>query len=391
VLGITLVESTFRSETSKVSSEINQIANAASDLPDKSISSVVSMANISQNNVSVYLYEDSGNLLPITERFALNEKEVLSAFSNLGLASNSILSIENLRVRFVGIENGDYLAILADVSGYQKQRIQNYLQLFLFILLSTLIGLLILRWIISRDVEKAMAEVNELNRLQAESKKNQLLKNFIADASHELRTPLTVIKGYLDMHKQDLRSLSNNDLYQVLNNEANRIDKNISNLLMFLEQETVESEELYRINLSDILEMEISDFARRERGKTVVSNMQDELYVLATEDLLRRIFRNALNNISRHAIPNSKVEISAVVVDNLLTVKFENESEKDALQDLKFEDLIKRFNQARSFEKGGSGLGISIMSGAAKKIGGSIRIYRPGDKRFGLEIELPIN
>jgi two-component system OmpR family sensor kinase len=391
VLGIALVESNFRSENSRVLSAIETIANSISTSPDTSISSAVSLASESQNLISIYLYEDSGNILPILEGFEVDENSILSTFAKLQLESDSILSAESYRVRFVNLEDGDYIALLADISQFQDERLRNYLQLFIFILISTLLSLIVLRWIISRDIERAMAEVNELNRLQAESKKNQLLRNFIADASHELRTPLTVIKGYLDLHKQTLSSNSNSDLYAVLNTEANRIDRNISNLLTFLEQETVESEELYQIDLSNLLRIEISDFAKRERDKEVISRVQDGLRVLATEDLLLRMIRNALANISRHATPTAKVEISATAIGNTLTLRFENDSETDSLQDLKFEDLLKRFSHARSYEKGGSGLGINIMNSAAEKIGGNIKIYRPSAKKFGLEIELPIN
>ena len=79
----------------------------------------------------------------------------------------------------------------------------------------------------TRDLEKALDKLTELNQLKA---------NFIANISHELRTPLTHIKGYLDLlFERELGPLNVDQLeaLAILRRSESRLEGLIEDLIQF--------------------------------------------------------------------------------------------------------------------------------------------------------------
>jgi signal transduction histidine kinase len=389
VLGLTLVESTYRSQINSFDDEINQIAKATINGKDSSITEALTLASSSRNNLSLLVLDQNGELLPILEQADDLSNSLKSELDVEGKLAKKVLTYGNYRIRGIDIGGGDQLLVVADITSVESEKNRNYLLLTLFLIISSLLSLSLLRRVIARDVKRAIAEIQALDRLQSEQEKNRLLKNFIADASHELRTPLTVIKGYLELWNKNPNLSPDPQKLELMLTESIRMDKNITSLLKFLEQETTNETTLMPINLSKILERELHIFYERESNRSINELIENDLLVLGTEELLLTILRNIFSNIARHSDSHAKVIIRAYKRKNEVFLQFENQWSAQLQDALDFEKLTTRFSATRSFEKGGSGLGFSIMNSAVTKMRGNLKVYKSDENYFGVEVVLP--
>jgi len=389
VLGLTLVESTYRSQINSFDYEINQIAQATINGKDSSITEALTFANSSRNNLSLLVLDQNGEILPILEQGDDLSDSLKKVIDIEGKLAKKVSTYGNYRIRGIDIGGGDRLLVVADLTTVESEKNRNYLLLTLFLIISSLLSLSLLRRVIARDVKRAIAEIQALDRLQSEQEKNRLLKNFIADASHELRTPLTVIKGYLELWKKNPNLSPDPQKLELMLTESMRMDKNITSLLKFLEQETTNEATLMPINLSKILERELHIFYERESNRSINELIENDLLVLGTEELLLTVLRNIFSNIARHSDSHAKVIIRAFKRKNEVFLQFENQWSAQLQDALDFEKLTTRFSATRSFEKGGSGLGFSIMNSAVAKMRGNLKVYKSDEDYFGVEVVLP--
>lgn len=391
ILGLTLVESTYRAQVRSLDNEINQISKATKSGEESLLSEALSLASTSSNNLSLIILDTDGELLPVLEQVVNLSSELNRDLKNNEDAQQlrSLTTIENFRIKSIEIGGGDKLLVVADLREIAGEKNRNYLYLISFLLISSFISLSLLRKVIARDVRRAITEIQTLDRLEAEKERNRFLREFIADASHELRTPLTVIKGYLELWKAHPEETPEEPRIDLLLEESNRAERNINSLLDFLEQETIVDETLRPINFSNLLKSEVSIFSERNPNREISESIDPDMILLSTDDLLIRLIRNVLGNIERHSDSYANVSLRAYRSEKNIVLQVENQWDNQSIDSLDFEKLTTRFNASRSFEKGGSGLGFNIMNGATRKMRGSLDVYRSASGDFGVKFTFP--
>ncbi len=389
ILGLTLVESTYRAQVRSLDNEINQISQATKSGEESLLSEALSLASASSNNLSLILLDANGELLPVLEQVVNLSNELKRDLKVDSQQLKSLTTIENFRIKSIEIGGGDKLLVVADLREIAGGKNRNYLYLISFLLISSFISLSLLRKVIARDVKRAITEIQTLDRLEAEKERNRFLREFIADASHELRTPLTVIKGYLDLWKAHPGKTPEEPRIDLLLEESNRAERNINSLLDFLEQETIVDETLRPINFSNLLKSEVSIFSERNPNREISESIDPDMILLSTDDLLIRLIRNVLGNIERHSDSYANVSLRAYRSEKNIVLQVENQWDNQSIDSLDFEKLTTRFNASRSFEKGGSGLGFNIMNGATRKMRGSLDVYRSATGDFGVKFTFP--
>jgi len=389
ILGLTLVESTYRAQVRSLDNEINQISQATKSGEESLLSEALSLASASSNNLSLILLDANGELLPVLEQVVNLSNELKRDLKVDSQQLKSLTTIENFRIKSIEIGGGDKLLVVADLREIAGGKNRNYLYLISFLLISSFISLSLLRKVIARDVKRAITEIQTLDRLEAEKERNRFLREFIADASHELRTPLTVIKGYLDLWKAHPEKTPEEPRIDLLLEESVRAERNINSLLDFLEQETIVDETLRPINFSNLLKSEVSIFSERNPNREISESIDPDMILLSTDDLLIRLIRNVLGNIERHSDSYANVSLRAYRSEKNIVLQVENQWDNQSIDSLDFEKLTTRFNASRSFEKGGSGLGFNIMNGATRKMRGSLDVYRSATGDFGVKFTFP--
>ena len=142
------------------------------------------------------------------------------------------------------------------------------------------------------------------------------LQQFVANASHELRTPLTTIKLRVEALRdgaiQD-PSVSGKFL-QEIESEVDSLSKMVSDLLDLSHIESrMEEDATTQVDLSDITQEICAAFEMRAKQAeiSIMRNIEDNLpKMIGTEDQLRRLLYNLIDNAIKYNHPGGQVTVS---------------------------------------------------------------------------------
>lgn len=200
-------------------------------------------------------------------------------------------------------------------------------------------------------------------------------KRFVSDAGHELKTPLAIISA-----NADVLSLTTpeNQWIRSIKNQTRRMDALVKELLMLNRiEEKKEKKKFEEISLTEIAEDMVSSFqaVAQEKGKTLVSEIQQGITMLGDKNEIRNIFSVLLDNGVKYALPESEIQVFVLKEKhkNKIMVKNLCEPITEGNLDNMFERFY-RLDSSRSRETGGFGIGLSIAKEAVKLHKGSIKV-----------------
>lgn len=206
-------------------------------------------------------------------------------------------------------------------------------------------------------------------------------------ASHELRTPLTIIRGHL----QVLRQQSNPDpkeVREVLDialEELERITEEVNDMLllgrMLLSSATDEQVDLRKLLL---------DIHRRARGAAPqhwVVETPSAVVVKGNRDQLSKALLNLVVNAARHTPEQGEIRLSCAAHDGRARVVVADSGEGIALDDLPrvFEPWF-RGDAGRSI----GGLGLTVVQEVIRGHGGEIHVESEPGSGTRFTIDLPL-
>ncbi|MFP3941131.1 MAG: sensor histidine kinase [Acidobacteriota bacterium] len=220
-------------------------------------------------------------------------------------------------------------------------------------------------------------------------------EEFVATVTHELRTPLAAIK----LHAQTLErnGVSGAERQRSLGfilQEAERMET--------LVEDVLESSRLVaRRKRLELHPVSLEDFFRRyaeeatvrveTRGVRFTSRLETKSVVLATEDALKRLLDNLVENAVRFSQPGG--EVRCRVRDHGSRAVIEVEDDGVGIPKKELKRVFDRFYQVTrsgGVRGPGTGLGLFIVSGLVRELRGEIRAFshegRPGTR---FRIELP--
>jgi two-component system OmpR family sensor kinase len=149
------------------------------------------------------------------------------------------------------------------------------------------------------------------------------------------------------------------------------MDLLVADLLLSAEVREAPTHLNTRVELSELVESRIEEFHNDHPERDLRREVASGLAVRGREDLLERLLVNALSNIVRHTQSDAAVRVTLrrEASRAVLTV----EDAGGGLPEYGVRpQRFRRFDQSRSRETGGSGLGMSIMSDIAEGLGGSM-------------------
>ncbi|MBR3436793.1 MAG: HAMP domain-containing histidine kinase [Lachnospiraceae bacterium] len=212
-------------------------------------------------------------------------------------------------------------------------------------------------------------------------------KQFISDASHELKTPVAVIGANAELLS---RELGENEWLGNIQYENERMGGLVKQLLDLSRAENTETPmetvDLSRIVTGEALAFESLAF---EQGKTIASDVAEEIHVMGNEPQLAQLVSVLLDNAVRHSLGN-EILLSLKQEGHMAELFVENEGEE--IPEEKRAHLFDRFyriDEAREGEEQHYGLGLSIAKAVALKHGGNIRADSK-DGRIRFTVMLPV-
>jgi two-component system, OmpR family, sensor kinase len=427
-IGAASIVTAERSEISKLDSImetlLSQILNSENPLGDAFYYSQEFSIPL-----AVALLPDGGELTLLTEPVGTFEKMPTPVDLEQARVRGIEISGETpYRIRTFQLPDREYIIIATSLGDVQATRSKNVQSLLGFILISVIFGVLLILFFIRRDVSKIevlvdtatkISEGDSLVKIQSSSGDSEVdrltvalnkmvtslqhaldiekesasrMQEFLGDASHELRTPLTVIKGYVELlsKAQLVDPEQSARAYSRLTSEIERMEILIRDLLLLAElgQKTPEFSD--EVNLSELVLMQINDLKVLDPNRMIESLIDGEIYLDGSRLHLQQMLANAFGNIRRHTPPDTPVHISLHLIDGKIHLEIgDGGPGLPTRAYVEGRQHFQRFDKSRSRETGGSGLGMSIMSGIINEHGGTIKL---GVSKLGgllLEITLP--
>lgn len=244
----------------------------------------------------------------------------------------------------------------------------------------------------SSDVEKFLEvfhsymEKTKENQLSVK-KKEQELKDEIANISHDLRTPLTSMKGYLRLlEDKDITEEERKNYLAVIERKTGQLQYLVEQLYEYtnlrdkVETLCLEKTELYGFFCNQILNY-YHDF--EIKGIQVQLPKEQQCEVLADKQALERIFVNMIGNALKYGKDYWKIEIE----NTNSTVKMIFQNPANGLIEEEVSHLFERFYmQEQSRTVGGSGLGLTIAKMLMESMGGDMTAKLEAEElRFELQ------
>ena len=240
------------------------------------------------------------------------------------------------------------------------------------------------------EVKKSTEELKVLN----ESK-----DRFISIVSHDLRTPFSSILGFTDLLLTDSNLKDDKQIEYVtyIQESARSMLSLVNSLLDWTRLQTGRiSFEPERINAGSIITKSIQMLsgAALQKNINLVSDIEEEVYVHADENLLLQVFNNIVSNAIKFTKDGGSIVISAMPLASKIEVQFKV---KDSGIGIKEEDIQKLFSvdskyttEGTSGEKG-SGLGLSLCKEIVLKHGGEISVNSEYGKGTEFLFTIPIS
>jgi len=332
---------------------------------------------------------------------------------------------ETYRMRTINLSDLEYLVVAVSLKEVDARYKSDLIRLSIFIFLALISSIAITAFLVRRDTKKievlissakeiylghmdidipsikGNSEVDQLaeslhrmvislrRTAEIEELSSKRMQEFLGDASHELRTPLTVVKGYVELLSG--RSMVDTEqrarAFSRVNSEIFRMETLITDLLFLAEFGHVPTEEILDVNLSKLLRSHLSDFSTFNKSREITSDIESGLIIKGSESHIERLFVNIFANISRHTPMDAPVNVRLNRSDHGISLLIEDGGPglpegayKEGVQN------FQRFDNSRSRENGGSGLGMSIIFAIVREHGGTITL-RPS-KLGGLGVHV---
>jgi two-component system OmpR family sensor kinase len=296
------------------------------------------------------------------------------------------------KLRAVSMAGNEYLLIATSTESAQLSRANSLAMLLLISAITIVIAGAAVTILIRRDLKsviKTLAGTADQERETRES-----MQSFMGDASHELRTPLTVIKGYAELLAKSGAKTSAEQrerAYSRIVEQVNRMDDTITGLLQLAEVGSVSSNTFARVELAPLVAAAAEDL-QATSPKRKIDTQLAQVGVSGSVELLRRLLENATGNIMRHTSPTDQVRMTLATERRVAVLTIEDAGgglPADAYA--KGVQGFRRFDESRSRETGGTGLGMTLMKSIVEAHGGQLSIAPSDLGGLKLEIRLPLN
>ncbi|HEY9885506.1 MAG TPA: CHASE2 domain-containing protein [Thermosynechococcaceae cyanobacterium] len=221
----------------------------------------------------------------------------------------------------------------------------------------------------------------------------QLKDDFLSTVSHELRSPMTNIKMAIEMLKIS-RSKDATDRYlQILQNECARETDLINDLLDLQRLEAgAQTYTPEAIDLSDWLPPIIQSFS--QRAETQQQSLQMDLppqlpALVSDQPSLERIVVELVNNACKYTPPDGEIKVSVNLTAQYFELSVANSGAEIPAAELpRIFEKFYRVPQADPWKRGGTGLGLALVSKLVDCLGGKISV-NSGSGHTTFTVQLP--
>jgi two-component system OmpR family sensor kinase len=220
------------------------------------------------------------------------------------------------------------------------------------------------------------------------------LRRFVADASHELRTPLTSIRGYTDLMQAGALDdpEAREDALRRIQAESSRMAELVDDLLVLARLDQGRPLERLPVDLVTVASDAVQDARAVAPGQPIGLDVPDHPVVVpGDEGRLRQVVANLLTNARVHTPAGTPVTVR--VREEGTTARLVVADEGQGMAPEVASRVFERFYRAdasRSRDRGGSGLGLSIVAAVAEAHGGRASLESTPGAGTRVAVELSV-
>ncbi|MGN0014261.1 MAG: sensor histidine kinase [Candidatus Gastranaerophilaceae bacterium] len=252
---------------------------------------------------------------------------------------------------------------------------------------------------LAMEFNKAADEINlSYSKLEKQKEELEHLNNFrsnlIDTVSHEFRTPLTSIKGYtsrLMRHDITIDEATLNKSLKIIKNQSERLSRIVDDLLVIPDIEGAKINiQKEPVNVAEAVEISLISVKNIENREVINNTADKTMWVSADKDRFEQVLINLIENANKYAKEDTPLIIDAINVRGKVTVILKNSADyidKKTVQKL-FEKFV-RLDDKTTRTTRGTGLGLFIVKGLLKAMGGDIFIKSTPNDEFITYVVLP--
>ena len=219
-------------------------------------------------------------------------------------------------------------------------------------------------------------------------------QQFVGNAAHELRTPLALMQARLDLYMSTDHGDScpeTAETIAMMREQTERLSRMVRTLLDMSELKAVPRND--RIQLAPMIEEVLADLSPlAEKSGVTLSQTGEDLWITGSDVLVYRAIFNLVENGVKYNRSGGSVCVAASSRDGeaVIEVKDTGCGIPEGFRESVFQPFF-RVDKSRSREKGGVGLGLSLVWEIAHLHGGDVRVRESGETGTVIELTLPVS
>ena len=211
-------------------------------------------------------------------------------------------------------------------------------------------------------------------------------QQFATDASHELRTPLAALRVQVEEAQLHPDDIDLPDLLHHVTDDLDRLENIIDDLLLLA---TLEADLDGRLEEVDLTTLVQAVAARWAESHDVRLSLEPGVTVKAVPCQIDRLLANLLDNARRHARHRLEVDLRRTGDHAELAVADDGQGVPPADRERIFQRFA-RLDTARSRDRGGVGLGLSIARDIALAHHGTLHVEDSTDGGACFVLRIPL-
>jgi len=217
---------------------------------------------------------------------------------------------------------------------------------------------------------------------ERQMKSERMRTELITNVSHDIKTPLTSIINYVDLMKKPHSEEDHAAYLEVLDRQSLRLKKLVDDLMDMSKASSGNmTVELGQVDAVEAVNQALGEFADKlaQVNLTPVFRHPDTPVIMQADGrLLWRVMSNLLSNAVKYALPDTRLYVDLMVLQNNAVLTIKNIS-RDQLN-VNADELMERFvrgDASRNTE--GSGLGLNIAKSLVQLQHGQMHLMVDGD------------
>jgi signal transduction histidine kinase len=218
--------------------------------------------------------------------------------------------------------------------------------------ISLIIFISLISWVLLSRFQSYISALTSIHEDLRQKEKLAVIGQMATAIAHEIKNPLSSLKGFTQLQQE--KDKGDNQYYQIMLNEIDRINTIVTDLLILGRPNTAKKQPK---NLKDIIEYVISVIEPHSDRLNIQIEVElkDSPTILCDENHLKQVFINLIKNAMEAMTQGGTVKISSIVVGGFVEISVIDEG--CGIEPEKFRKLGEPFYTTK---QNGNGLGLMV-------------------------------